>query len=224
MPRPWSLLDPCVPVHLPAAFFRYCVSRGVQASDLLQGVGLPARVLDRPQTQLSYAQVRQLVENALKHTGDPALGLKFGLQIRLSHLGPYGVALLSAPTLRDAMTVVGRFHTLLGPAMRLMPEIGSRQVAIEVSKAIPMGSIHVFNQEVLVSGTLRILRTLLERELRGLRVAFDYARPAHGAQCSLLSAPVRWNQARCTVTFDAEGVDRRLPGADDAAHDAATRQ
>jgi AraC-like DNA-binding protein len=216
-----SMLAAVVPVHLPAAFAQLCVARGIPAAQLLQGVDFDAADLLCASTRFSYAQIRRMVENALKLSGDPSLGVTFGLHMRLSRLGSVGVALMCAPTLRHAMQVIDRFHALLGPAIWMQADLAQERVAIHFRKNAPLGLTHSFTQEVMSVGIVCILRDLMGAPLADLQLSYDYPQPSYVAAFAPLQVRIRWEQAECAVSLPLTLVDNPLPRGDQLAFDQA---
>ena len=223
-----SLYASVVPVHLPAAFAQLCLARGIEAAQLMQGVGFTVSDLLRNETRFSYAQIRRLVENGLRLSADPTLGIIFGQQMRLSRLGAFGVALLCAPTLRHALAVIERFHLLLGPAIWMHAEIGATRVEIQFRKNTPLGPTHAFTQEVMSVGIVSILRDLmgglLGEALSDLQMAFDYPQPSYSAAFAGMQVRIRWAQPQCSVSLPQGLIDLPLPRGDALAFEEALQR
>ena len=70
--------DPVLPVHHPRVLLETAAAHGADRQALLAGTGITAKILDDPDARISYKQFSALEENALRLTGNPALGLEFG--------------------------------------------------------------------------------------------------------------------------------------------------
>jgi AraC-like DNA-binding protein len=78
----------------------------------LQGTGIMLSQLDNPQSRMTFQQELAFYRNALRLTGDPLIGLKLGEPFIPQRYGLFGYALLSASTLRRAMTLAVNFGQL----------------------------------------------------------------------------------------------------------------
>ena len=87
---------------------------GYDAQLCLQGTGISEKDLVSPdQAQpFSLDQEFRFHRNLLQLSGDPLLGLKLGKAYTLQSYGLVGYAFLSAPTLRQAITIVRNYGPL----------------------------------------------------------------------------------------------------------------
>jgi AraC-like DNA-binding protein len=87
---------------------------GFDARDCLTGTGIKPEDLLAPDPQLefSFEQEFRFHRNLLQLTGDPLLGLKLGKAYTIQTYGLFGYAFMSAPTLRQAMTIVSKYGPL----------------------------------------------------------------------------------------------------------------
>jgi len=87
---------------------------GFAARDCLTGTGIEPEDLlaHNPQLEFSFEQEFRFHRNLLQLTGDPLLGLKIGKAYTLQTYGLFGYAFMSAPTLRQAMTIVSKYGPL----------------------------------------------------------------------------------------------------------------
>ena len=85
---------------------------GFDRRNCLRGTGILLSQLDNPQSRLTFQQELAFYRNALQLTGDPAIGLKLGEPFIPQRYGLFGYALLSASTLRRAMTHAVNFGQL----------------------------------------------------------------------------------------------------------------
>src|SRR5881394_2997307 len=92
--------DPVLSVHHPRVLVETAVAHGADRRALLEGTGITDEILAQPEARISYAQFNVLEGNALRLTKNPALGLEFGRNVHLSHLGLLGLAIMSSPNAR----------------------------------------------------------------------------------------------------------------------------
>lgn len=218
-----SMLAPIIPVHLPAAFVRMCVARGFSIVSILEYSGIYPDDLDSIDTYFTLNQIAVIVQNALNLTNDPAISIAFSQHIRLSHFGSFGIALISAPTLKDVFSICKMFSILIDPTIHFSHEIKDRTVCITFGKRIPLGFNYYYTQEALCLSIIRILRDLLEHELPQLKIELDYKKPNYAGKFNFLNAPIYWNKRHCAIYFNASVLDEVLPGADFPAFQKAIK-
>jgi AraC-like DNA-binding protein len=87
---------------------------GYDADACLAGIGIAPGDLLAPNPQLDFSLVQEFRfhRNLLQVSGDPLLGLKLGRAYTVQTYGLFGYAFLSAPTLRQAMTIVSNYGPL----------------------------------------------------------------------------------------------------------------
>jgi AraC-like DNA-binding protein len=78
----------------------------------LRGTGIMLSQLENPQSRLTFQQELAFYRNALRLTEDPLIGLRLGEPYIPQRYGLFGYALLSASTLRRAMTFGVNFGQL----------------------------------------------------------------------------------------------------------------
>src|SRR5262249_1748646 len=81
----------------------------VPPEKLFEDTGLSRAALSQPQSRLSVATMERLIERARALTGEPALGVYFGLQMRISWHGYLGLAAMTAENGRQALELIPRF-------------------------------------------------------------------------------------------------------------------
>jgi AraC-like DNA-binding protein len=98
---------------LPAAI-RVMQDQGYTAQQCLQGTGISEADLLHLDTarDFSLEQEFRFHRNLLELSADPLLGLKIGRAYTLQSYGLLGYAFLSAPTLRQAMTILRNYGSL----------------------------------------------------------------------------------------------------------------
>ena len=78
---------------------------GIAPEELFAGLGLDARSLAVPGAQISVATGEELFQRARQLTGEPAVGIQLGLQMRASAHGYLGFAAMTSSTLREALEI-----------------------------------------------------------------------------------------------------------------------
>jgi AraC-like DNA-binding protein len=209
--------DLVVPVHHPRVLVETAVLQGADRARLLENVGVTADTLTIPEARISYAQFAILVHNALQLTGNPALGLDFGRNVHLSHMGVLGLAVMSSPNLRAALEMGLKYYRTLAPAWDLSLRVEGDSGLFTARETIPLRPFAAFATEALLAAVDGQGRFLLGRKLPIRRLRLNYPRPAHVARyADLLDAPILFDQDVIESEFDAAVLDEPIASADPA--------
>lgn len=116
---------------------------------VLAGSGLSSADLQTPALLITPEQEQAVFANTVALTGDPLIGLKLGQRMRVSAYGQLGYAMLSAPTLLDALQVMLAFPVLLGSYFRLQLEtLPNGQLALRADHYHESPALRLFNVEL----------------------------------------------------------------------------
>jgi AraC-like DNA-binding protein len=154
---------------------------GLDPVRMVSEFGLPGRSLRSPDMRVSADAVRQLLEAAAERSGAEGFGLLMAETRQLSALGPAGLLIREAPTLRDALAVLARYSRQINEALFLtIEETGDVVVLREkiiVGRAGPVRQ----STELALGVVFRILQGFLGSEWRPRRVCFAHDAPADGS-------------------------------------------
>ncbi|UFS96876.1 AraC family transcriptional regulator [Nocardia huaxiensis] len=198
---------------------RLAEERGMPAAACLAGTGIaPEAVLD-PNSEITARQELTVVRNLLARFGDePGLGIEAGSRYHISMYGPWGLALLSSRTLRDAVDVALRNVELAFAFGQLSFEEEDGKVRIRFDDHEVPEDARPFLAERVMTG----IQTL-GRELYSIGIPLDYIAFAHPAPADTSRHVAMFGVepafgVRCTeANFDAAYLDLELPQANDWA-------
>lgn len=88
---------------------------GVSPALVLRRAGLPPGLFDQERILVSTEDFFALYRGLSEASGDPAVGLKLGAEDRVERYDPIALAALSARSLRDALSRLGRYKQLTCP-------------------------------------------------------------------------------------------------------------
>ena len=158
--------------------------------------------------------------NACRLSDEPALGLRLGLRTRISAYGLLGYALLSAPTLGEALRIGLSYPVLLGTYFHLSLEVADGRAWLVATGYGEDEALRPFNTELCLGSLKVTCADLLGQPLPLLEAAFDYAGDeamarayAEGFACEL-----HFERERSAIGFAAEWLERPLPLADPVTH------
>ncbi|MEZ1856319.1 AraC family transcriptional regulator [Pseudomonas aeruginosa] len=207
-------------LHMSTLTLSLLEKEGFAREQLLEGSGItPADLLDLRRL-ISPWQEQQVFANACRLSDEPALGLRLGLRTRISAYGLLGYALLSAPTLGEALRIGLSYPVLLSTYFHLSLEVADGRAWLVATGYGEDEALRPFNTELCLGSLKVTCADLLGQPLPLLEAAFDYAGDeamarayAEGFACEL-----HFERERSAIGFAAEWLERPLPLADPVTH------
>lgn len=209
--------DHVVPVHHPRVLVETAVEQGVCRQALLENTGILPGMLAHPETRLSYIQYGALISNALRLTGNPALGLDVGRNTGFPQMGVVGLAIMTSPTVGAALDAAIRYNRLLNPCFTWALRFEGERAILSFREVIPITPFRVFAIEMMLTAFDRQGRELSGGQLpiRALRIA--HSRPAHADRYrEFCEAPMYFDQSESEAEFDRSLLDKEVLFADPA--------
>jgi AraC-like DNA-binding protein len=200
-------------VHLAELVGRW----GVSPAALLRGTTLRRSELSQPGCRLPVATMERLVERARALTREPAIGIYFGLQMRISWHGYLGLAAMTSQNVRQALELAARFIPTLTGALALSLEIDGPTAALVIRERADFGAARDAIVLALIVGLWQLGCTLTGRQLSG---SADVAMPEPGyirRFKGVMPGAVRFDQPEHRLVFDAGTLDLPFVTADPAA-------
>ena len=111
---------------------------GFEACDCLEGTDVSEDQLASGTAPFTLGQELRFHRNLLALTGDPQLGLTIGEAYTLETYGLFGYAFMSAPTLRQAMTVTANYGPLTYTLFRIRFEVTGRLARLQFLPSDPI--------------------------------------------------------------------------------------
>jgi len=199
---------------------------GVRSEALLDGLALSTDGLRDPAARVPIPICATLVERARRLTGEPALALYMGMQMRLSSHGFLGFAAMTAATVRESLGLSVRFAATRTTAIGVAMYVEGERASLVFEERAPLGSLREFAMLSLIVGHWQIGEVLTGRRLPGVGEC-SFPEPAY-----LDAAPppfrgfarLRFGQPANRLVFPAELLDVPLVTADPVAMQLARAQ
>ncbi len=192
---------------------------------LLEGTSLSPQQLFQLDEYLSLPDQVTIIRNALRISGNPALGLQMGSRVHLAAHGPVGVAAYTSATLGDALDVMVRYQNIRGQFAGVSTERDANEIHTVFNLRVPYDEVGIFLIEALVASAQASMEFLLGHHLDGTRADFGYPAPAHAAlYAEYLRAPFRFDAPRTMLSMPRRHESTPLPFADPIARQLAEQQ
>jgi len=189
----------------------------VHASALLRGSGLSRAELGRPGATLPVPTMVSLVERARALTREPALGIYFGLQMRISWHGYLGLAAMASQNVRQALELATRFLPTRTGAIALHLEVAGRTASLELHEGADFGPARDAIVLAVIVGIWQLGCALTGRQLDGT-VDVAMAEPPYFARFRAMTpSAIRFDRPAHRLVFAAETLELPFPTADPVA-------
>jgi AraC-like DNA-binding protein len=166
--------------------------------------------LDAADERVSDQLLLDALEAAMRKLGRPSLPLEFGASIQPADMGIYGMAILAAPSLAEALERSVRFQRLMTSAARIYLERGPNHVSWVWSCDASRSLGARVRNEVVLAEHVAIVRALAPGA-KPRRVSFVHSAPADcGAHHDFFKCPVIWAAEQDSVEWTLEGLDKPL--------------
>jgi AraC-like DNA-binding protein len=192
-----------------AAYARLVLQSGVvEPAKLLHGVGLTEQAVASREF-VPASELAVLFANYNQYVEDPAWTAKLGTQLNIAAHGPLGFAALSAPTLGEALDVMGDFQAVRNTAMSARSIVTPTHYLLEVEDSFGDPQFHVWMVEVVVKIVETLLASILGHPVgRNVVIRFTQPTPSHvealaqcydstlmfGQDANSIEVPLAWRQ------------------------------
>lgn len=210
----WAVITPNIIRHL----LLVADERGVSLDRALHAASLTRATVDAPSLRVSYRQGRVIIEQALELLPVPALGLEVGRRQPITASGLLGLAMMSSPTLRDAVRVGLRFQNLAGSMVRWSSAQEASALVVTATPHEAASPVGTFLVEEGFANITRMARDVAQLSGPRLVELQDAAGPS-AAECrAYFAGPVRFGAARNAWHVPLEVAQAPLPTADPWTH------
>jgi AraC-like DNA-binding protein len=192
---------------------------------LLEGTSLsPAQVFQLDEYLSLFDQVT-IIRNALRISGNPALGLQMGSRVHLAAHGPVGVAAYTSATLGEAMETMVKHQNIRGQFAGMTRETDANVIRVVFNLRVPYDDVGLFLIEALVASAQSTMEFLSGKSVEGGRVELAYPAPPHADMYGqYLRATFRFNAPRTLLEMPRNLESTPLPFADPVAKQQAELQ
>jgi len=189
---------------------------GAPREALLAGSRLAAGGMAAIGARVRDEDFRILVENALRLTGDPALGLRLGARLNLSAHAVVGQAFMTCRNLAEVIQLFERYYHVLAPDLELEFARSAGRLNITAVNS-NIGVPREFALECIAAAMRNTLRGLLGGQKFPLRFEFPYCEPPHVAVYhELLGEDLHFDTSAARWSFPDDQLTLPLPSSNPA--------
>ncbi|AJY40093.1 AraC family transcriptional regulator [Burkholderia humptydooensis] len=197
---------------------------GLSKETLLVGTGIAPSDIERPNAMVTHAQEMVLFANALKATGNSAIGLHIGNEIPVTAYGLRAHAMLVSPTLGDAMRLAFE-HPLLGISyFRMRLSVDGDTARIIVGGYTYRSDLLVVNTDMCFTAVRRQMIDLIGKSPNFTRIGLIFSRPSHADSYSeYFPCHAIFDSDENFLEFDASILNTKLPLAHPIEYEIAKK-
>ena len=214
-------------LDLPGAYLRDLIELSarwnVPAEALVQGLPVELDALHDPATRIPLPVAAEIIQRALRLTGEPALPLYVGWQMRLSSHGFLGFAAMTAGTVREAIELAVRFASTRTTALGLDLYVEKDTASLVIEERSPLGPLREFSVLSLIVGLWQLGNALTGKMLEGA-AEVTFPAPEYIAKVPFASGLIKFDRPANRLIFAAKLLDTPLKTADPIATQLARAQ
>ena len=190
---------------------------GVESGALLRGSSLKVAELSQPGVRVPAPAFVALVERARALTGEPGLGVYFGLQMRASWHGYLGLAVMTAENVGQALELSQQFLPTQTRALAFELEVAEETASLVIREPYDLGPARDAILLALVVGIWKLSSALTGQTLGG-RAEVAFAEPGYMARLRHVVPPhLSFGAPENRLSFDARLLQTPFTSADPAA-------
>lgn len=220
-----ALHQPAIPISYARLLVELCSRWHVAPEELMAGTALDRQPPPASDARLSPLEYNQIVDRALRLTGEPALGYHFGLHLKLSAHGFLGYAVMTSATLGEAIQLVEKYFTTRSGALRFHSFVEGDTAVVQIDSTVDVAAPFAFPFESLLVGLCHAGAYITGESVTNAEVWIHFPEPAYYARCAdLLPCPVRYDMPVNQLRFPVALLQRPLLMADATASELAREQ
>lgn len=192
---------------------------GLSAEQTVRGTGIDPASLRDPTAEITAGQELGVVRNLLTDLAHvPGLGLVAGTRYHATSFGPLGFAMISSPTVSEALEVVTRWFDLSFSFSLLRRIDEEKVVTLVLDDSLVPEDVRCFNTERDLSAIVTMIRPLLPSipvVLDSLDIALPEPpyRDRYEAIIKVVRTPPRFGAPETALRVDASLLPLPLPQA-----------
>lgn len=186
-------------------------NRGVDVDALLSSVALGdwERLAGRA-SLVEHRIVNSFIQNSLRISGLPSLGLVLGTSMKISAHGPMGYAAMASKDLRQALEAVSRYLPLRNSLLRVRLRETDTGVAFELIEMMDLEESRDFINAVVFATFISLMESITGHVLDNVQVDLPFPEPAWRAEIdSLFKGRLRFGAQR--MVFYISNKELALP-------------
>jgi len=197
----------------------------VSSERLFETSGIDPQSLNKPRAMMSLLQEQTFIHEAIEAVDTDGLGLLIGSRFKLSAYGILGLAIMSSKNLQEGLLTIIDLQCLTWSKLCWRLIVDNDQAIIEGVEMEPLGHCMGFILERDFVCTVTACNEMLDLVLPLKEVRFSHAKPTYAQDyLSAFQCPVKFDEGKNQLIFDARWLEEPLPRANKAVHAVSYHQ
>lgn len=206
--------DPLILAAAASDVERAIAATGVDSHRVLELADVdPARIAD-PSLRLGLIDYCRLFDLAARETGDDFFGARFGQRFTPEHFSVVGRLVVSAPTVRDALSALARTYRWIqeNTSLQFTEHRGFATLEYQISDArIPHKQQ---DAELTIAALCALIRAFLGLAWQPLETQFEHGRGGSRRDYRCVFGDTVFDQSTNAILIDSAILDRPMPWQD----------
>lgn len=203
---PQDLNKPIVPISYIHLTLQIAEEHGVAKDQLLAGVSFDRALLDEPSAYVGLMDYGRICIGSMVLSGDPSLGIEFGLRNNATLHGFWGFGVMSQPTLKEAMEFANYFSPIRMPGWRFTRREHGDTTIIDCNETIALGPLSQYGQDMILVGLFNSFRQFFPSE-EGVTLCFENAKPDYFDRYADRLPECRFSTGGLSLRFPSSFLD-----------------
>lgn len=209
---------------LASAISTYAASLSIDADPIARASGLDPDRFDQIGERVKLDRLCRYMEALALISGDDLFGLKSASMFTKGASGPFGYALLNAPTLRDVLVFLGRNMRKISNLKICTLEIGAKDAIFEWTYS-PLIIHRDQYVDMTLAQTLAHFEPFLGQDIKSCRLELERKKPGNiNLHKQLLGPKTRFGATINRLIIPASYLSRTNPNADIRLHKILVQQ
>jgi AraC-like DNA-binding protein len=206
------LFEPTMLAATSSALAEAVETYGCDARDLFDRAGVDISAIQQPGARYPVSAVRRLWQEAVRETGDPAIGISVGERLKPTALYALGHSWIASPTIIDGLRRVQRYAHVSNTILKLVL-IESEQDVRMIRKLDAMDPLGLDAAvDACLAAIIKICRTMSWADFAPTLVTFVH--PDNGRierYIEFFKSSVRFESGEDALHFDPQTIRRPVP-------------
>ncbi len=232
MKDPYQLSSASIPASYAQILLEIMLEKGFAAAPILYKSRISNLVFSQQDGRITARQWSRLVLVCLSLVGDSGLGYANGVRLRPTSHGALGFALLSSPTIGQALQLGSMFFSMRLPHYRIDISQQDELALITLTEVHPVMDANAeqsellrrFFHETLLIGMVLGWKSMTIQPIEQMELWVDWPEPAYHQQFAAQLPNMRFNQPVNQIRMPASYLNHPLLLADPMAFQQALAQ
>ncbi len=183
----------------------------VNSGELLATAGIDPMLLEMPNVRIANRKMSYLTRNAIRKSGNDALGLHIGELTRPGLFDILGHIAMCCGTLKESMEKMSRYIQLIGDCDRIIVDVKEDYAVIRYKPVNLPSDYQKTCAEIAMASLLVYGRWLTERNILPVEVHFQHSQPGYLSEYHrIFGSQISFNQPETQLILNRSVLDYPL--------------